>query len=247
MFGSSALTEQGITLAVLVTQYTSLLGLCVRHLSGNVINYWWYTGLYIYQVWSHSDHPLWVLQFSQTVVYIETSANRCKMAWDIIKTNVPQRVNNKVAISCDEFNQYLSNLPNMISSQLNFSNILATDLLINLPKPNQVFEWKHIGIEDIFQIVGSLKNTNSKDYYDVSNKFLKQIIPYIALPLTICINDSLNTGLFPDCLKISKVIPIFKSGDASEPSNYRPISVIPIFAKIFETVMRRQICEYFEN
>ena len=134
----------------------------------------------------------------------------------------------------------------MISSQLNISNILATDLLINLPKPNRVFEWKHIGIEDVFQIVGSLKNTNSKDYYDVSNKFLKQIIPYIALPLTICINDSLNTGLFPDCLKISKVIPIFKSGDASEPSNYRPISLIPIFAKIFETVMRRQICEYFE-
>ena len=40
-FGSSALTEQAITLTLLVTQEISLLGLCVCHLSGNVINYWW--------------------------------------------------------------------------------------------------------------------------------------------------------------------------------------------------------------
>ena len=50
LFGSSALTEQGITLTLLVTQEMSLLGLCVCHLSGNVINYWWYTGLHISQI-----------------------------------------------------------------------------------------------------------------------------------------------------------------------------------------------------
>ena len=58
LFGSSALTEQGITLTLLVTQEMSLLGLCIRHLSGNVITYWWYTGLYISQVWSCSDHSV---------------------------------------------------------------------------------------------------------------------------------------------------------------------------------------------
>ena len=64
LFGSSALTEQGITLTLLVIQETSLLGLCVCHLSENVINYWWYTGLHISQVWSNSDHSAWVLHFS---------------------------------------------------------------------------------------------------------------------------------------------------------------------------------------
>ena len=63
-FGSSTLTEQGITLTLLVRQEMSLLGLFVSHLSGNVINYWWYTGLYISQVWSHLDHSVWVLHFS---------------------------------------------------------------------------------------------------------------------------------------------------------------------------------------
>ena len=69
LFGSSSLSEQGITLTLLVTQEMSLLDLCVRHLSGNVINCWWYTGLHTSQVWSHLDHSVWVLHFSQTVVY----------------------------------------------------------------------------------------------------------------------------------------------------------------------------------
>ena len=64
LFGSSVLTEKGITLILLVTQEMSLLGLCVSHLSGNVINYWWYTGLHMSQVWSCSDHSRWVLHFS---------------------------------------------------------------------------------------------------------------------------------------------------------------------------------------
>ena len=64
LVGSSALTEQGITPTLLVTQEMSLLGLCVCHLSGNVINYWWYTGLHISQVWNRSDHSVWVLHFS---------------------------------------------------------------------------------------------------------------------------------------------------------------------------------------
>ena len=56
LFGSSALTEQGITLTLLVTQEMSLLG----QLSGNVIIYWWYTGLHISQAWSRSEHSVWV-------------------------------------------------------------------------------------------------------------------------------------------------------------------------------------------
>ena len=64
LFGSAALTEQGRTLTLLVTQEMPLLGLCVCSLSVNVINYWWYTGLHISQVWSRSEHSVWVLHFS---------------------------------------------------------------------------------------------------------------------------------------------------------------------------------------
>ena len=68
LFGSSARTEQGITLTLLVTLEMSLLGLYICHLSGNVFNYWWYTGLHISQVWSRSNHSVWVLHFNSSVL-----------------------------------------------------------------------------------------------------------------------------------------------------------------------------------
>ena len=57
----------------------------------------------------------------------------------------------------------------------------------------------------------------------------------------------METGIFPDVLKISKVIPIYKKGDVSFLSNYRPISLLPTLPKIFERVIYNQLYNYFVN
>ena len=57
----------------------------------------------------------------------------------------------------------------------------------------------------------------------------------------------LYTGIFPNALKISKTIPLFKKGDASSMSNYRPISLLPTISKVFERVIYNQLYDYFNN
>ena len=62
---------------------------------------------------------------------------------------------------------------------------------------------------------------------------IKQVINYIAKPLAHVCSTSFEYGVFPDNMKVAKVVPLFKAGDRSVFSNYRPIiPVITIFKNI---------------
>ena len=80
-----------------------------------------------------------------------------------------------------------------------------------------------------------------------THKTLECISPLISPILCQLINNSLASGLFPDCLKIAKVIPICKQGDRSTISNYRPISILPIISTIYEKVVCKQLYNYLER
>ena len=69
----------------------------------------------------------------------------------------------------------------------------------------------------------------------------------IACPLTHIINCSLNNGIFPSLLKIAKVIPIYKKGSPCDVGNYRPISILPVISKVFESIVNHQLVIYFEK
>ena len=60
---------------------------------------------------------------------------------------------------------------------------------------------------------------------------LKQIKYELSSSITLIINQSLNTGIFPERLKIAKVIPIYKKDDVKMFENYRPISILPGISK----------------
>ena len=69
----------------------------------------------------------------------------------------------------------------------------------------------------------------------------------ISKPLTVIINQCLKIGIFPNQLKIAKVVPIFKSGDDTLFTNYRPISLLPSTSKVVERVIFNQLYAYFET
>ena len=65
--------------------------------------------------------------------------------------------------------------------------------------------------------------------------FFLKVAPYVLAPyLSYLLDYAFNSGIFPDNCKIAKIIPIYKSGDQSNPSNYGPISILTCFSKIIE-------------
>ena len=85
--------------------------------------------------------------------------------------------------------------------------------------------------EEILNVVLNMSNKTSTDYYYINMETVKKCIDVIVKPLTNIFNKSFNTGVFPDSMKTAKVVPIFKSGNKSDFTNHRPISLLPQFSK----------------
>ena len=78
-------------------------------------------------------------------------------------------------------------------------------------------------------------------------RLLKLAAPIVCHPLAYICNLSLFTSHFPSKWKVAKVTPIYKDGDKSDVSNYRPISVLPILSKILERVVHDQLYDYLTD
>ena len=76
---------------------------------------------------------------------------------------------------------------------------------------------------------------------------IQNTIQTLSSPLSHIINLSLFSGIVPDQLRVSRVIPLFKSGNKSYFSNYRPVSVLPAFSKIFEKVFYNRLSNYLSK
>ena len=100
---------------------------------------------------------------------------------------------------------------------------------------------------EILNILKSMKNKTSSGIDRISPKLLKNCAEYVVDLLTILINRSMAAGLFPDSLKLAKVIPIYKDGDREDFSNYRPVSLLPVLGKVYERVIYAGFLTYIDK
>ena len=91
-----------------------------------------------------------------------------------------------------------------------------------------------ITIAEVRQTILSFNNS-SRGWDDFPAIVAKQSID--IEPLTCLLNRSFTDEIFPNELKLARVVPIFKSGDPANLSNYRPISILSLFAKTFEKLL----------
>ena len=126
-------------------------------------------------------------------------------------------------------------------------NKVNTALGKNINYKDVRFKFKPVELRDVLKDLNSLKPGKASGYDKLPIKIVKDCSDVLAFPLTELINKSLETSTFPNIEKIAKVTPIFKNGTKSSFDNYRPISILPVFSKLLEGTVHRQLYSYLEE
>ena len=156
-----------------------------------------------------------------------------------------QKISDKKDIA-NKFNAFFTNIGKNLADKINdVPHKHFSDYLVS--KPNTKFEFQPVEIKEVNKIISQLASKNSSCYDSIFNILITSIVDIILKPLTVIINQCLKMGIFPNQLKIAKVVPIFKSGDDTLFTNYRPISLLPSTSKVVERVIFNQLYTYFET
>ena len=123
--------------------------------------------------------------------------------------------------------------------------LLSGDFEVN--KNQAKFSFKTIGVQKIRAAFAKVKTAKSFGTDNISSYFLKLALPFIENSLAFLFNTSIETSQFPDSWKVARVTPIYKDGDRTEKSNYRPISVLPVISRLFEKLVFDQLYQYMKE
>ena len=106
---------------------------------------------------------------------------------------------------------------------------------------------KTFSTKEITSIIKALKSKNSHGFDEISMRLFKISAAYVCSPLTYICNKSILAGTFPDRMKFSVIKPIFKKGNKMNLTNYRPISLLISFSKVFEKALFNRLTAHFDN
>jgi len=194
--------------------------------------------------------------------YFSRFRNDISKTWSKINEIIGKRKNKLERNQSFSHNNTLISDEHIISEKFNdfFCNIAENieehDSHVNdngefrkyLDEPNmRNFQFSEIGQKEVLETVKELSSKTSSGHDHLSTSLLKKIIGYIHKELTIIINQMIKSSIFPNDLKVAKIIPIYKKGNPELFTNYRPIALLPAISKVFEKILSKQIHEHFIN
>jgi hypothetical protein len=189
---------------------------------------------------------------------LSRSHNKVKTMWNFVKTDINKLNRNNVPplniegspandyqeLAC-VFNNYFIKVTNLTQTgNLKYDPTATENLNTVYNRPFGQIDLAPVTAQEIKKIIRSLKRTTSSGYDEVPPRVLKQSLLFIISPLTYLCNKSLTSDIFSSWLKYSQVIPIFKKGNKFEISNYRPISLLTSFSKIFEKIIYKRLANH---
>ena len=192
--------------------------------------------------------------------YFTTNSQNMKKLWSGIKTIISHKSSTSSTIRkikgkngnvtsdpskmSNIFNDFYVNVADGITKTIPMTPKSPLDYLSNRTCNSRFLT--PVTLVEVYDLISILNPSKSVGPNSISIKLLR-IIGYSFSPLlALLVNQSFQSGIFPDKLKVAKVISLFKKGNPELPSNYRPISLLPIFIKIFEKVMYKRLYRFLE-
>lgn len=195
----------------------------------------------------------------------ENASSNIKSQWSVVNDLIGERrklveiteilgtsgmVTDRSCIA-NEFNSHFLRVPHSLKAQVDNSYIeQVPEYIETFPEQLSLqssFFLSPTSNEEILSVINSLKNNKAGGFDHISSTLVKRISPYIVNVLTYLFNLSLSSGEFPLCLKNAVVIPIFKRGDSSQPDCFRPISLLSVFSKILEKIVKKQLLGFLNK
>ena len=186
-----------------------------------------------------------ILRLTEKTYYstlLEKQRKNVKGTWKILNKVINKKYNKP---TYPEYflknNKRISKKEDIANGFNHFCTNVGTNLAKNIPLPDKdvsIYDYLEgevghtmflnpVDDQEIIRTVQSCKNKMSTDYNDINMSMVKQIINQIVRPFVHICNVSFQTGVFPDKMKIAKVVPLFKSCEKNVFTNYRPISLLP--------------------
>lgn len=180
--------------------------------------------------------------------FISSSQSIQKDCWRVInqeRTSTKIQILNKSRISVETFNCHFSKIADKIMKSLPDLDPPDDDDLGTVPINSSSMFLSPVTRSEVLDTMQTLKNKNGLDYYSMNARLIKYVCDEVVQPLTTVVNRCFMEGVFPNCLKVNKVIPVHKKGSLDDPENYRPIAICPVIAKIFEIILRKRLLSFF--
>ena len=202
-------------------------------------------------------HLKHVIKFIKNKYYgrkIDEVSGNPKKTWELInqirgkfkKSIKPQFIINDEKIVqrrviANEFNKYFVSIASKLNDEVSISPVNSYNEFLPMSSVNSMF-LNDCTEHEISNIITELQNGKASD---IPISVIKKCSPILSPVLAIHFNYLMRIGKFPDQLKLGKISPIFKKGNEELMENYRPVSTLPIFGKIFEKVIYSRLYSYF--
>lgn len=145
---------------------------------------------------------------------------------------------------CEIFNNYFSTIGVNLASRIsNLTNMSPASNVCHVT--NSIF-LRPTNINEVTALIRELDINKSPGPDNIPASIIKGNPQAFAFILSQAFNKIVDTGEYPICLKTARVVPIFKSGDVSDPCNYRPVSTLSVFSKILEKLLTARLFDFLK-